>query len=500
MKSRYGKIISLLLAAILLSGVFSSCAAKEDGNASPASDPGTAAPSAGSDASGNEEPAETEPAGPSLSFDRQDYGGTSFHILTCSEADYEYLADEVTGERVNDAVFTRNRNAEDYLNIVLDVMYESGNWSSRDTYNAVVTNSIAAGDSAFDYVTGMISCIQPIASTQYFLNLNELPGMELSNPWWVSSMQKELSLNGKLLSIIGDVSLSLYKGLSVFFFNQNLVTEKGLDNPFTLVREGQWTVDNMIRLTSDTGDDLNGDGQWTLGDDLYGSVIYEVVWRSMNAAVDVHPVHIGEDGLPVVDDLDERAVNVIEKLTSYLHDHADVWIKDNDTEPREAFVAGHALFFLGKLSAMETMGDMEADYGIIPMPKYDETQADYHTQIATATQIILVPVTTADPSVTGHTLETLSFFTWRDVVGEYYENALQTRYSRDADTSEMLDIIRQGAVNGFDYSYSTSIGGDPWVNKIVSDYSWRAIAPASAYAAQKKVWQKAIDKILENYQ
>ena len=37
MKSRYGKIISLLLAAILLSGVFSSCAAKEDGNASPAS-------------------------------------------------------------------------------------------------------------------------------------------------------------------------------------------------------------------------------------------------------------------------------------------------------------------------------------------------------------------------------------------------------------------------------------------------------------------------------
>ncbi|MBO7404749.1 MAG: hypothetical protein J6V24_07275, partial [Clostridia bacterium] len=159
-----------------------------------------------------------------------------------------------------------------------------------------------------------------------------------------------------------------------------------------------------------------------------------------------------------------------------------------------------ALFFLGKLNGMESMGDMEADYGIIPMPKYDESQPGYCTQIATATQIILVPVTTGSAEITGHVLETLSFFTWRDVVDEYYENALQSRYSRSEATSEMLDIIRQGAVNGFDYAYSTAIAGDPWVNKIVSDYSFRAIAPASAFKSQKKVWEKAIEKILENYQ
>jgi hypothetical protein len=52
----------------------------------------------------------------------------------------------------------------------------------------------------------------------------------------------------------------------------------------------------------------------------------------------------------------------------------------------------------------------------------------------------------------------------------------------------------------FDYAYSTSIGGDPWVNKIVSDYSWHATPPASSFAKQKKVWQKMIDKIMDNYQ
>ena len=60
-------------------------------------------------------------------------------------------------------------------------------------------------------------------------------------------------------------------------------------------------------------------------------------------------------------------------------------------------------------------------------------------------------------------------------------------------------IVSAGAVNGFDYTYSTAIAGDPWVNKIVSQYSWQSIAPASAYAAQKKVWEANIEKILESY-
>ena len=166
-----------------------------------------------------------------------------------------------------------------------------------------------------------------------------------------------------------------------------------------------------------------------------------------------------------MDALDERAIGIIEKLTDYLHNYPSVWIKQDNTVPLNCFRSGQTIFFLDKLQDMEVLGDMEADYGIIPMPKYDESQESYHTQIATGSQIILVPVTTGNADITGHTLETLCFFTWRDVVGEYYENALQTRYSRSRDTSEMLEIIRQGAVNGFDYAYSTSIGGDPWVNK-----------------------------------
>ena len=498
MKSPTLRLLSLLTAAVVLTGSIASCASGTGGDSEDQAPDNAPSIVPSAEAAETDTP-ETEPAGPSLAFDTQDYGGIVFHVLTCSEADYEYLAEELTGERVNDAIFARNRDAEEYLNIDLDVIYERGDWESRDSYNNIVRSSIMAGDNAYDYVTGMISCIQPLASTELFLNLNEMPGMELSNPWWVSSMQKESSLNGKLLSIIGDVSLSLYKGLSVFFFNQNLIIDQNLEDPFTLVREGRWTVDKMIELTADTGSDLDGDGTMDPNTDRFGNLVYEVVYRSMNAAVDVHPVHIDAEGLPVVDPLDDRAISVIEKLTDYLK-QPSVTIGRPMEEYRDIFVADRGIFFLGKLMMMESMGNMESDYGIIPMPKYDENQAEYYTQIATATQIILVPVTTGSADITGHTLETLCYLTWRDVVNEYYETSLQTRYSRNADTAEMLDVIRQGAVNGFDYAYSTAIGGDPWVNKIVSDYSLRAIPPASAFEKQKKAWEKSIEKILKNYQ
>ena len=48
----------------------------------------------------------------------------------------------MNGERVNDAVHARNAAVEDHLGIQLEVRYETGAWSARNTYNAIITNSI----------------------------------------------------------------------------------------------------------------------------------------------------------------------------------------------------------------------------------------------------------------------------------------------------------------------------------------------------------------------
>lgn len=489
---RQQKLLAASLAALLLLPALAACA-KENGGT-----PETT-PSATSSAEVTTAPEEETPR---LAFAQENNGGKKFHILTCTEADYEYRAEEETGERVNDAVYARNRAVEDYLGIELDVIYESGAWANRAAYNAIITNSIAAGDHAHDFVTGMISCIQPIASTQLFWNLFEVPNLDMDNEWWVSSMQQELALNGKLFGIIGDTCLSMYKGLSVILFNKQLIENNHMENPYELVRTGKWTLDKYLEQTAGHGVDTNGDGVWELGTDVYNCLLDAVVWRSMNAALDIHSAKVGEDGVPVVLDPDDRLVETVARLQNYLGINPDVkWVNNNAPELTKAFAADQAIYYMTKLQEVEQLGDMDSDFGVIPMAKFDENQKDYYTQIATATQMIFVPVTTDDVALTGKTLEALSFFSWDDVVGTYYDTALKQRYSRDPETPEMLEIIRRGAVNGFDYSYSTAIGGFLWVNKTVSNDA-RSSAdynPASQFAKDRPTWEANIKKIFENY-
>ena len=55
-----------------------------------------------------------------LGFAAGDNGGRKFTMLIPEHAAYEYDVDEETGELMNDAVFRRNRNVEEYLGIGLD--------------------------------------------------------------------------------------------------------------------------------------------------------------------------------------------------------------------------------------------------------------------------------------------------------------------------------------------------------------------------------------------
>ncbi len=51
---------------------------------------------------------------------------------------------------------------------------------------------------------------------------------------------------------------------------------------------------------------------------------------------------------------------------------------------------------------------MEVDYGIIPIPKYDENQTQYITQIGTSTFALFVPLTAPSLDLTSKVMESLA--------------------------------------------------------------------------------------------
>lgn len=434
---------------------------------------------------------------------QEDNGGRTFTLLTTETQQYEYDAEEMNGDVVNDAVYGRNMAVEELLGIDFEFIYKPGDWANRKTYCQIIQNSIMAADGAFDIVSGMISCVQPIASTDLFMNVYDIPEIDLNNPWWVSELQDGLTIQGKLIGFIGDMSLSMYKGLSVIYANLDLLEDRGMEDPYALVLNNEWTLDKMIEVASGTGQDLNGDGKYTLGDDVYGMVIYEVAYRSMQASLDIQAVGLDEEGVPTINPLGDKMATAVDKLTAFLKS-ADVLCENQSTEERSIvngyFAADKVLYYMTKLESLDDLRDMESDFAILPYPKYDADQSKYLTLIATATQMTYVPTTTNDAALTGKVCEALSYYSYKDVVPAYYDVALKNKYSRDENTQKMLDIIRSGAVMPFEYAYSTVIGGKVWPNMLLCNSSLNEDGNvASVLASMQSVWEGAIEEAMETY-
>ena len=85
---------------------------------------------------------------------------------------------------------------------------------------------------------------------------------------------------------------------------------------------------------------------------------------------------------------------------------------------------------------------MEANFGILPLPKYDESQEQYFStmQYNNAT-VMCVPQTATNLERTGAVLEAWAAESVDTLTVAYYEITLKGKYSRDDESTAMLDLI-----------------------------------------------------------
>lgn len=443
---------------------------------------------------------EADPLADLFKIQPESNNGKVITVLTHDYHAYEFLAPEYNAELINDAVYDRNMAVEELLGIDIEVLTRPGDYDAREEFWNVVSSSIMAGDGAHDIVCAMVSCMQPYATPEYYLDVLSLEDVNLDNPWWVSSMKTDLSLQGKLICVIGDMNLSLYNQFPVVFANTTLLGNYDVDaaSLYASVNDGTWTFEKIFTLSRGTEQDLNGDGKIDPETDRIGFGIVKTPFWALQAAFDMHNITLDDDGKPYVVGLTERFANAAEYLASNIHGNPSVTIEGNVYSITKTFAESRSVFHVSRLNDVEQMRNMEDDFAILPFPKLDEEQDTYRTLIATATNMNYIPVTVDDPALIGRVLESLAYYSCRDVVPAYYETALKERYSRDEETKKMLDIIRLGAVLPFEYAYSTALNW-PHISLATAVMDNSVGTLASAIKSQTKGWEKAIEKLMDSY-
>jgi len=114
--------------------------------------------------------------------------------------------------------------------------------------------------------------------------------------------------------------------------------------------------------------------------------------------------------------------------------------------PTNVFSAERALFYPEVLSAFWGLRGMEDDYGMVPIPKYDEAQKEYYSWMGIAAPSVMIPKSNGNPERTGLVLDALSAVSSTVLMDAYYEVTVLRKASRDEESTEMLELMRKNRV------------------------------------------------------
>ena len=431
---RYGmkNILAMLLAAILLIG----CGA------------GTETDTKGADnAAGTNTETETESVVETeepFGVEKADYSGAQVNILLAGNWSFDdFIAEELTGEAINDARFNVNKATEDLLNVTIRVDNQSGAASGgTGTGYKLFDNMVMAGSSDYDF--GSIGCYD-VCTLSYngrLLDLNKMASIDLNRSWWDPKANEHLSIRGKMFFSTGDIQILDNDCTYCFLFNKQVVEDFALENPYELVANNQWTFDKFYEMGNSVASDLNGDGKKDL-QDRYGVLIWQDSVIGMLHSSGGKCATIDEKGHINLTLNTETNVDVLTRwLTMNTEPMAYFLGGATDDEVHSIFTENRCLFYTRYLKAASWFRDMDTDFGILPYPKWDATQQDYcNTMHAYGTSYISVPITTADQARTGAVIESLAYYGQQMLTPAYYETTLKGKYFRDEESAAMLDLI-----------------------------------------------------------
>ena len=100
-------------------------------------------------------------------------------------------------------------------------------------------------------------------------------------------------------------------------------------------------------------------------------------------AFEVPVVEKISEGIPEMVINSEKMISVLDKVYSFLIDSGDVFVYEHPTDSFEPgmFESGKGLFMTTWLGNCANLREMDADFGIIPYPKWDESQEHYSTYL-----------------------------------------------------------------------------------------------------------------------
>lgn len=482
-------LTSLLLAALLLApSMLTSCSDSAVNSDDTTADTSTvSAPSA--DSSSEETEAETTVISDDLPD--EDFGGYAFRILSCVFYNKElatYITnDELTGVPVDDALYNSKTNIEDRFKVGISWIETGNETAGLNT----AKNAINAGDDAFDILIGHDGNTVGLGKSGLLRNMYDLDEFNFEKPWWPNNAVESWTVAGKMFAASSYISYCGIHWTRAMTVNKDWAEELQMEIPYEAVREGKWTLDMLNTLTEDVSYDVDGNGKINEKDKV-GFTSGAQTWYCLQEGVDL-PIYRRDESGSIYLDLDvDRADKFLEIMRTLTQ--KDRYVSSGDFGIK-MFENGNALFAYTQVGdAYDYYRISDVRYGFLPTPKLDEAQENYINCCTDVPWAIPKTVMGEQQHVVGTICEAMSAYNYNHVLPVYLEGALKSRAADSADDTEMLQIIADTRTIGFAYGYGLQI------NNILGDILDNGQGAASYFKSKEKIAEKALNKMISNFE
>ncbi len=502
------KRFSILCLAMLMLASSCSQAPVSESDETPAVNAEEVTPAAEEELSEPETEEELKPGLPEgYTFD-----GKTFTIM-CNDypaepgwSQLDIYAEEIRGTSVNDAVFNRNAKVEnDY-----DCKIAEYRLAISD-FQAQLPVLVKANDDSVDAATPYFWCGQLADMTLNgnFVELSGLSSMNLSNPWYDQQSIEAFTIFDKLYFVVSDMTIGDFLATAGMVFNKQIYEDYQYNstygNLYDLVREGKWTHDLLREMVLSLSEDVDGDGKMT-NEDFYGLLYQRDSVPSFVNSYNMQMAEADADGVPVYSLVNDQNANKIDAMFEFLYQknncfHVMNWFDGTATNfttgMTNMFSANQAMFMWIRFADVEHLRAMDLDFGIVPVPKWDEAQEQYYSTVNQHMGVAtVIPVSCADPEMTGYFLEAICCESKKQLIPAYYDVALQGKITRDEESKEMLDLIFNNRMYDIGLIFDIGDFGSEFYNMSTSYDSDYTVL----WAKGQKKYQKTMDRFVTKWQ
>lgn len=492
------RILSLILAVIMLCSVFLVSCAKED------ADKGG---SAGSVVEG-----EAEDTSKVYDAEVKNLNGHEFRFVVRSTsashlAVNEVYAEALNGDKVNDAVFQRNSQLQEKYNCTIVEDRQSSPASA-------VREPLIAGEYVADFLVHTAMGLRSLAAANLVADLSVLDNIDLEKAWWDPNGMAGMNVGGKVFFVNGDGVTLDDRAAWILFFNKDWVEEYNPDlNLYDVVEKGEWTIDLMYELMAGTAKDLDGDGALVARKDRFGYIGERFNnWVHVNGCGETlsRISSSGEYEIPAQPKAE--LLNIWEKLRPLLTSPTRL-VDDAGS----VFRSGLSTFFSCNTGTILNAASSTISLGVLPLPKLNKEQDKYYNGVSYAQLgCFAIPTTTdncEDWETNGFTsgreqaayfLEAFCYYSMLILTPAFYDQVILKQSIRDVESAKMVEYAMENKVYdpvvGYDFGKMLKLfyevgspnneapGSDAAYDTFVSTYE-------SRYTAARKALQDYLNYI-----